>query len=239
MANFKKISKKLGVEKEDLKEFIKNKKEGKKYEKKRFIGEIIKENKEEEKRIKQGIIALIIFVICFFISISAIVKEIKSNSEKRIYIERYIIEQKQGIEEYHSARPNMERAKEEIKKRYIEMIKKENEEVKEEIGKYNKEEIKVLEKPSIKVEEGYWNEKEYIKKIEVEDKNKEDKKIEEIKNSYENILIGNAGKILILLGLVGTLFAYKMTHRGSVFIIGSVISLTIGGTVGIVYCFIY
>lgn len=55
--------------------------------------------------------------------------------------------------------------------------------------------------------------------------------------TFENYMEGNLGKILALLGFVGTFVIYLMTHKGSVLFIGVVISLIAGGLVGIVATF--
>jgi len=46
-------------------------------------------------------------------------------------------------------------------------------------------------------------------------------------------LQGNLGKILALLGFFGTVVVYMMTHKASVLVIGIVISVLVGGAVGI------
>jgi len=46
-------------------------------------------------------------------------------------------------------------------------------------------------------------------------------------------LQGNLGKILSLIGFFGTVVVYMMTHKASVLVIGVVISVLIGGAVGI------
>jgi hypothetical protein len=48
---------------------------------------------------------------------------------------------------------------------------------------------------------------------------------------------GNLGKLLALLGFIGTFIIYLMTHKGSVLFVGVVISLIAGGLVGIVITF--
>jgi len=48
---------------------------------------------------------------------------------------------------------------------------------------------------------------------------------------------GNLGKLLALIGFIGTFIIYLMTHKGSVLFIGIVISLIAGGLVGIVSTF--
>ena len=50
-------------------------------------------------------------------------------------------------------------------------------------------------------------------------------------------LEGNLGKLLALLGFIGTFIIYLMTHKGSVLFVGIVISLIAGGIVGIVDTF--
>ena len=46
-------------------------------------------------------------------------------------------------------------------------------------------------------------------------------------------LNGNLGKLLALIGFAGTVIVYMMTHKGSVLFIGIVITLIVGGMVGI------
>lgn len=46
-------------------------------------------------------------------------------------------------------------------------------------------------------------------------------------------LQGNLGKILALLGFFGTVVVYMMTHKASVLVIGIIISVLVGGAVGI------
>ena len=48
---------------------------------------------------------------------------------------------------------------------------------------------------------------------------------------------GNLGKLLALIGFIGTFVIYLMTHKGSVLFIGVIISLIAGGLVGIVATF--
>jgi len=50
---------------------------------------------------------------------------------------------------------------------------------------------------------------------------------------FTNWLQGNLGKILALLGFFGTVVVYMMTHKASVLVIGIIISVLIGGAVGI------
>jgi len=50
---------------------------------------------------------------------------------------------------------------------------------------------------------------------------------------FKNWLQGDLGKLLALLGFAGTFIIYLMTHKGSVLIIGVVISLIAGGLVSI------
>ena len=56
-----------------------------------------------------------------------------------------------------------------------------------------------------------------------------------------NIMIGwmqgNLGKMLALLGFIGTFVVYLMTHKGSVLFVGIIMSLIAGGLVGIVTTF--
>ena len=47
----------------------------------------------------------------------------------------------------------------------------------------------------------------------------------------------NLGKLLALIGFIGTFVIYLMTHKGSVLFIGVIISLIAGGLVGIVATF--
>lgn len=51
--------------------------------------------------------------------------------------------------------------------------------------------------------------------------------------TFQGWLSGNLGKLLALLGFVGTFIIYLMTHKGSVLFIGIVISLVAGGISGI------
>ena len=48
---------------------------------------------------------------------------------------------------------------------------------------------------------------------------------------------GNLGKLLALIGFIGTFVIYLMTHKGSVLFIGVIISRIAGGLVGIVATF--
>ena len=50
---------------------------------------------------------------------------------------------------------------------------------------------------------------------------------------FENWLSGNLGKLLALIGFARTFIVYMMTHKGSVLMIGVIISLIAGGMVGI------
>ena len=52
-------------------------------------------------------------------------------------------------------------------------------------------------------------------------------------NIFESWLGGNLGKLLALIGFAGTFIVYMMTHKGSVLMIGIIISLIAGGMVGI------
>lgn len=52
-------------------------------------------------------------------------------------------------------------------------------------------------------------------------------------NVFKSWLEGNLGKLLALIGFAGTVIVYMMTHKGSVLFIGIVITLIIGGMVGI------
>lgn len=54
---------------------------------------------------------------------------------------------------------------------------------------------------------------------------------------FESWLSGNLGKLLALLGFIGTFIIYLMTHKGSVLFIGIVISLIAGGISGITQTF--
>jgi len=51
--------------------------------------------------------------------------------------------------------------------------------------------------------------------------------------TFKNWLQGDLGRLLALLGFAGTFIIYLMTHKGSVLIIGVVISLVAGGLVSI------
>lgn len=59
----------------------------------------------------------------------------------------------------------------------------------------------------------------------------------ELLGTFITWLQGNLGKLLALLGFIGTFIIYLMTHKGSVLFIGVVISLVAGGLVGIVGTF--
>jgi type IV secretory pathway VirB2 component (pilin) len=59
----------------------------------------------------------------------------------------------------------------------------------------------------------------------------------ELLGTFIEWLQGNLGKLLALLGFIGTFIIYLMTHKGSVLFIGIVISLIAGGLVGIVGTF--
>jgi len=50
---------------------------------------------------------------------------------------------------------------------------------------------------------------------------------------FQAWLGGNLGKLLALIGFAGTFLVYMMTHKGSVLMIGIIISLIAGGMVGI------
>ena len=50
---------------------------------------------------------------------------------------------------------------------------------------------------------------------------------------FKDWLEGNLGKLLALIGFAGTVIVYMMTHKGSVLFIGIVITLIVGGMVGI------
>ena len=50
---------------------------------------------------------------------------------------------------------------------------------------------------------------------------------------FSEWLTGNLGKLLALIGFAGTVIVYMMTHKGSVLFIGIVITLIVGGMVGI------
>ena len=56
---------------------------------------------------------------------------------------------------------------------------------------------------------------------------------ENLFNIFESWLGGNLGKLLALIGFAGTFIVYMMTHKGSVLMIGIIISLLAGGMVGI------
>ena len=44
---------------------------------------------------------------------------------------------------------------------------------------------------------------------------------------------GNLGKLLAMLGFIGTALVYSITHKGSVLLFGIIVSLIAGGMVGI------
>jgi len=54
---------------------------------------------------------------------------------------------------------------------------------------------------------------------------------------FEGWIGGNLGKLLALLGFIGTFVIYLMTHKGSVLFVGIVISLIAGGLTGIASVF--
>jgi len=54
---------------------------------------------------------------------------------------------------------------------------------------------------------------------------------------FEDWLSGNLGKLLALLGFIGTFIIYLMTHKGSVLFVGIIISLIAGGISGITETF--
>jgi len=56
-------------------------------------------------------------------------------------------------------------------------------------------------------------------------------------SKFEGWLSGNLGKLLALLGFIGTFIIYLMTHKGSVLFVGIVISLIAGGISGITETF--
>ena len=60
-----------------------------------------------------------------------------------------------------------------------------------------------------------------------------DKGFENLFNIFDSWLSGNLGKLLALIGFAGTFVVYMMTHKGSVLMIGVIISLIAGGMVGI------
>lgn len=61
----------------------------------------------------------------------------------------------------------------------------------------------------------------------------DDSGFEDLFNVFKNWLEGNLGKLLALIGFAGTVIVYMMTHKGSVLFIGIVITLIVGGMVGI------
>ncbi len=60
-----------------------------------------------------------------------------------------------------------------------------------------------------------------------------DGSFEDLFNVFKDWLSGNLGKLLALIGFAGTVIVYMMTHKGSVLFIGIVITLIVGGMVGI------
>jgi hypothetical protein len=56
---------------------------------------------------------------------------------------------------------------------------------------------------------------------------------EDLLGTFEGWIGGSLGKLLALLGFIGTFIIYLMTHKGSVLFIGVVISLIAGGIAGI------
>ena len=67
--------------------------------------------------------------------------------------------------------------------------------------------------------------------------NNTDDSFGELLTTFTGWLQGNLGKLLALLGFIGTFIIYLMTHKGSVLFIGVVISVVAGGLVGIVGTF--
>lgn len=61
----------------------------------------------------------------------------------------------------------------------------------------------------------------------------DDGSFEDLRAVLTSWLQGSLGKILALLGFVGTFLVYLMTHKGSVLFVGILISLIAGGLVGI------
>ena len=60
-----------------------------------------------------------------------------------------------------------------------------------------------------------------------------DQSFADLFNVFEEWLEGNLGKLLALIGFAGTVIVYMMTHKGSVLFIGVVITIIVGGMVGI------
>lgn len=50
---------------------------------------------------------------------------------------------------------------------------------------------------------------------------------------FTDWLSGNLGKLLALLGFAGTFIVYMMTHKGTVLMVGVIISVIAGGIAGI------
>ena len=60
-----------------------------------------------------------------------------------------------------------------------------------------------------------------------------DEGFESLFDIFKSWLTGNLGKVLALVGFAGTFIVYMMTHKGSVLMVGIIISLIAGGMVGI------
>lgn len=60
-----------------------------------------------------------------------------------------------------------------------------------------------------------------------------DQSFADLFNVFQEWLEGNLGKLLALIGFAGTVIVYMMTHKGSVLFIGVVITIIVGGMVGI------
>ena len=60
-----------------------------------------------------------------------------------------------------------------------------------------------------------------------------DQSFADLFNVFSDWLEGNHGKLLALIGFAGTVIVYMMTHKGSVLFIGVVITIIVGGMVGI------
>lgn len=61
----------------------------------------------------------------------------------------------------------------------------------------------------------------------------DDGSFEDLYGVFQSWLEGSLGKLLALLGFIGTFIIYLMTHKGSVLFVGVIISLIAGGVVGI------
>lgn len=58
-----------------------------------------------------------------------------------------------------------------------------------------------------------------------------------MREDLEDKIAGNLGKLIAVLGFLGAFISYIVSHKGSVLVLGVVISLIAGGLVGIIGTF--